>query len=414
MIVEILVVGDEVLCGAVADTNSGDVARALLPLGQEVTRVTQVGDVAEAIVTAAAAAVTRARVLVVSGGLGPTPDDRTKEALAVLFGDTLELDAATLEDIRQRFAQRGLVMAASNRKQAFLPRSGLKIPNAVGSAPGVHWRRPGCDVFLLPGVPDELREMLQSYVVPQVRSIEATTPPRLAVFRTVGLAESDVAQRLQPVMAGSGALRWSFYPGRDGLDVQVMGAVTDAGFDSACAAVRATLAEYTYTEEPGVPLAEIVRRLCVQRGQTLAVAESCTGGLLGGRITAVAGSSAYFRGGFVTYDDAMKRDWLGVPATALSTHGAVSAEVAAAMAAGARERAHATFGLAITGVAGPGGGTGEKPVGLVVLALAAPDGTWTRRLQLGTRREWNRVYSSLLALDMLRRHALRLPIGDKR
>jgi nicotinamide-nucleotide amidase len=414
MIVEVLVVGDEVLRGAVADTNSGDVARALQPLGHEVVRVTQVGDVDEAIVTAAAAAVTRARVLVVSGGLGPTPDDRTKEALAVLFGDTLELDATTLEDIRQRFARRGMTMAAANQKQALLPRSGSKIPNAVGSAPGVHWRRPGCDVFLLPGVPDELREMLQSYVVPHVREIEVSAPPRLAVFRTVGRAESDVAQSLQPVMSASASPRWSFYPGREGLDVQVLGAVADDGFDSVCAAVRATLGECIYTEEPGVSLAEIVRRLCVQRGQTLAVAESCTGGLLGGRITEPAGSSAYFRGGFVTYDDAMKRDWLRVPADMLAKHGAVSAEVASAMAEGARERAKSTFALAITGIAGPGGGTADKPVGLVLLALAAPDGTWTRRVQLGTRREWNRVYSSLLALDMLRRHAQQLPIGDKR
>src|SRR5262245_5258317 len=198
--IEVLVVGNEVLSGAVADTNSGAVARALLPLGLEVERVTQVGDVPEAIARAAAEAVQRARVLVVSGGLGPTPDDCTKEALAAHFGSRLELDAETLEEIRRRFAERGLVMSESNRKQALLPEGALKIPNPVGSAPGVHWRLPGCDVFLLPGVPDELRAMLDSYVVPQLQTLGGAAPLRRAVFRTVGLPESEIAQRLQPTI----------------------------------------------------------------------------------------------------------------------------------------------------------------------------------------------------------------------
>ncbi|HZM17426.1 MAG TPA: CinA family nicotinamide mononucleotide deamidase-related protein [Candidatus Krumholzibacteria bacterium] len=414
MSVEVLVVGNEVLAGAVADTNSGAVARALAALGHEVARVTQVGDVPEAIAQAAAEAVQRARVLVVSGGLGPTPDDCTKEALAAHFGSRLELDAETLDDIRRRFAERGLVMPESNRKQALLPQGARKIPNPVGSAPGVHWRLAGCDVFLLPGVPDELCAMLDSYVLPELRRLGGRTPARRAVFRTVGLPESEIAQRLQPTMAAYAAWRWGFYPGRQGLDVQVVDASSNASaseFDVACAAVREALGDIVYTEEEGVPLEEIVRRLCVEKGHTLAVAESCTGGLLGGWLTAAPGSSAYFIGGFVTYADATKRDWLGVPEEMLAQHGAVSAEVAIALARSARARAGATLGLAITGVAGPGGGTADKPVGLVFLALSAPDGEWSLRLQLGRRREANRAYSCLLALDLLRRYEIGLPLG---
>ena len=414
MSVEVLVVGNEVLAGAVADTNSGAVARALWPLGHEVARVTQVGDVPEAIAGAAAEAVQRARILVVSGGLGPTPDDCTKEALAAHFGSPLVFDAETFEEIRRRFAARGLEMPESNRKQALLPQGARKIPNPVGSAPGVHWRLPSCDVFLLPGVPDELDAMLDSYVVPQVRALGASAPPRRVVFRTVGLPESEVAQRLQPTMAAHAELRWGFYPGSQGLDVQIVepSGVAGSTFDAVCAAVRTVLGDIVYTEEAGVPLEEIVRRLLVEKGHTLAVAESCTGGMLGGRLTAAAGSSAYFLGGFITYADGAKRDWLGVPEELLAEHGAVSAEVAIAMARSVRGRAGATLGLAVTGVAGPGGGTATKPVGLVFLALAAPEGEWCLQLRLGRRRALNRTFSCLLALDLLRRYELGLPLGE--
>src|SRR5262245_44869703 len=261
--------------------------------------------------------------------------------------------------------------------------------------------------------------MLDSYVVPQLQTLGGAAPLRRAVFRTVGLPESEIAQRLQPTIAAYATLRWGFYPGRQGLEVQIVDAsrapaAMPAGheFAAACAAVRAALGDIVYTEEAGVPLEEIVRRLCVAKGHTLAVAESCTGGMLGGRLTAAAGSSAYFLGGFITYADATKRDWLGVPEELLAQHGAVSAEVAVALARSARARAGATLGLAITGVAGPGGGTAAKPVGLVFLALAAPEGAWSRRLQLGRRRELNRAFSCLLALDLLRRYELGLPLGE--
>ena len=414
MIIEVLVVGDEIVSGVTADTNSGSVARALFERGHFVSRVTHVGDRAADVAQAAREAMQRARVLIVSGGLGPTPDDLTKEAFSALFDDELVLDEATLEEIRQRFARRGLAMSETNRKQALLPRGGRKIANPLGSAPGVHWARRDCDVFLLPGVPPELRRMLVDDVVPHVCALAPAAPPRLAVLRTLGLPESQVAESVRPLQAQLAGVRVGFYPSRQGVDVKLLqeGATPEA-FDAARAAVRQALGVAVYTEEPGVSLEEVLRRLFVERGWRLAVAESCTGGLLGARLTHVPGSSAFFLGGFVTYENRTKQEWLGVPPALLEAHGAVSAEVAAAMARGARERAGAQVGLAITGIAGPTGGTEEKPVGLVYLGLATADACWTRRLQLGTARALNRELACMLALDMLRRLALGRPQGEK-
>jgi competence/damage-inducible protein CinA-like protein len=409
---EVLVVGEEVLAGATVDTNSGDVARAVQPVGLRVARTVAVGDRPDEIRDAARAALARAHLLVVTGGLGPTPDDCTKEALAELFADELELDPATLEEIRARFAARGLAMPESNRKQALLPRAARKIPNTIGSAPGVHWVRGEAEIFVLPGVPAEMRAMLEAYVVPRLAELTAGRAVPSAEFRTAGVAESALVEKLQEVLAQHAGLEWGFYAGLQGVDIRVRQGETGGDLAAAAAAVRAALGHSIYTEEPGVPLEEIVRRLLVERGHRLAVAESCTGGLLGGRITAVSGSSACFVGGFITYADATKEAWLGVSAELLQRHGAVSAPVAAAMARGVRARAGVELGVAVTGIAGPTGGTAEKPVGLTFLALAAADGCWTRRQLFGKHRQMNRDLASQRGLDLVRRYELGDVVGD--
>jgi nicotinamide-nucleotide amidase len=409
---ELLVVGEEVLAGATVDTNSGDVARAVQRVGLRVARTTAVGDRPADIQEAARAALARAEVLVVTGGLGPTPDDCTKEALAELFADELDLDPATLEEIRARFAARGLTMPESNRKQALLPRAGCKIPNPLGSAPGVHWVRAEAEIFVLPGVPAEMRAMLEAYVVPRLGELATGAPVPSAEFRTAGVAESALVEKLQSVWAQHAGLEWGFYAGLQGVDVRIRQGESGGDLAAACAAVRAALGHSIYTEEPGVPLEEVVRRLLVERGHRLAVAESCTGGLLGGRITAVSGSSACFVGGFVTYADATKQEWLGVSAELLERHGAVSVPVAAAMARGVRARAGVELGLAVTGIAGPTGGTADKPVGLTFLALAAPNGCWTRRQLFGNHRQTNRELACQRALDLVRRYELGDEIGE--
>ncbi len=413
MDVEILVVGDEIVSGLRNDTNSDHVAQQLAGCGLHVGRVTQVRDRPEEIRDAARGALARTRVLIVTGGLGPTPDDLTKEALAEMFEDPLEFDAATLDDMAQRWAARGMQMPEVNRKQAYLPRSARKIDNPVGSAPGVHWERDGAHVFVLPGVPAEMHAMLEQGVLPHLHEFVPASRARTAEFRTTGKGESALAQRLLPVLDRYPEVAWSFYPSTRGVDVRLRDETgRSAQFDAAVRDVRETVGAYVYSEEHGVPLAEVVQRMLRQRELELAVAESCTGGLLGARITEIAGSSDVFVGGFVTYANRTKRAWLEVPQELLDAHGGVSAPVALAMARGARARAASDLGLAITGVAGPGGGTADKPVGLVFLALASARGAWSRRLQLTARREDNREISCHLALDMVRRHLLGLPVGD--
>ncbi len=413
MSIEVLAVGDELLMGTTQDTNSGFVARELFALGLALRRVTVVGDAAPDIAAALGEALARARAVVVTGGLGPTVDDRTKEVVAEYFALPLELDAAILEDIRARFARRGRPMPEINVKQAMMPRGARKIPNPVGSAPGVHFSRDGRDVFLLPGVPAEMRAMFHDTVLPHLQSTLAPAAGCFAAFRTVGVPESEVAERIAPVMAEHPDAEWAFYPGWGGVDVKVRRVgVADPRWEALQSALRTTLGPTCYTEIAAETLAEVVQHTLVARRMTLAVAESCTGGLVGARFTTAAGASACFIGGFVTYANEAKQQWIDVPEAVLREHGAVSAPCAAAMARGARSRAGSDIAVAVTGIAGPDGGTPEKPVGLVYLALDALDGCWTRRLQLFADRELNRQVASQLALDLVRRHLNGLPVGD--
>jgi len=410
--IEVLAVGDELLSGATLETNSNWIARALFESGLDLGRVTIVGDDAAPLADAVAAALTRARVLIVTGGLGPTLDDRTKEIVAAHLGDPLELDAATLEDIRDRFARRGLVMSEVNTKQALLPRGGTRIPNPIGSAPGVHWQRDGREIFLLPGVPREMQAMMQATVLPRVAALYPEVPPRRAIFRTVGLPESELAQRLLPLTNANDAIGWAFYPGTDGVDVRLRSSLDAVAWDAVRDGVRSTAGAYIYSETAGETLAAVVLHALRARNWTFVTAESCTGGFVSQRVTDVPGSSTVFRGGFVTYANAAKVAWLGVSEELLAAHGAVSAAVAVAMARGARARAESDVAIAVTGIAGPDGGTPEKPVGLIYFGLATAAGCWTRRLQLGPDRDTNRRYSSQLALDMVRRHLQGLPAGE--
>jgi nicotinamide-nucleotide amidase len=411
--IETLAVGDELLSGSTQDTNSRFVARELATLGLRLERMTCASDDAALLRRAVEEALGRCDVLLVTGGLGPTPDDRTKEIVAEILADDLELDPLVLEDIRRRFVARGRSMPEINRKQALRPRGGRWIPNPVGSAPGVHWTSGGREIFLLPGVPAEMQAMLRDTVLPFLgRSVPPGSVLR-ATFRTCGIPESELAERLRALVDAHPEVEWAFYPSWGLVDVQVRGVAAASGrWAELCAGIRAVASHFLYSEDASVPLAEVVRRALADAGATLAVAESCTGGLVGARMTEVAGASACFLGGFVTYSNAAKTAWLGVPPGLLQTHGAVSAEVATAMARGARLRAAADIAVAVTGIAGPTGGTAEKPVGLVFLALDAAAGTWTRRLSLGPHRDMNRAVASHLALDLVRRHLAGLPVGD--
>ena len=255
--------------------------------------------------------------------------------------------------------------------------------------------------------------MFTATVLPWLQRKHAAGPSCFAAFRTAGVPESELAERLRDVIAGHTTVTWAFYPGWGGVDVKLRRAGSpDATWEELCRDTRAVLGSNVYSENPDESLAEVVQHALVAHGWTLAVAESCTGGLLGARLTDPAGASACFTGGFITYANEAKERWLDVPAEVLRVHGAVSAECALAMARGARRRASSDIAVAVTGIAGPTGGTPEKPVGLVFLALDAEGAASTRRLQLFTQRELNRYAASQLALDMVRRFLAGLPAGD--
>lgn len=412
-----LAIGDEIVGGLTTDTNSGFLAGELRAVGVEPVAGFSVPDDEEAIVRTLERALEEADLVVCTGGLGPTADDLTTACVARLAGRDLVLDAPSLAHIEGIFRARGVEMPLNNRKQALFPAGATVFPNPTGSAPGfvcpverggrTRW------VACFPGVPRETRAMVPASLVPWV---EARSPgQRFAsrVFSTFGLPESKLDELLVGVVREDEA-RLAFraaFP-RVQARLTVAGAPGDdleGRLDALEARVRERLGPHLYaTGDEGME--ETVGRLLRERGLTLAVAESCTGGRIGDRITDVPGSSAYFLLGVATYSNEAKRDVLGVPSEILEAHGAVSAETARAMAEGARRLAGADLGLSTTGIAGPGGGTPEKPVGTVCVGLAWEGGAWSKRYDVGDRgRDWIKGMTAQIALDRVRRWLLGEP-----
>lgn len=407
----ILAIGDEIVSGLTADTNSSFLAEALRAEGVELVSFFAVPDDPPAIRRGLERALEDADLVVATGGLGPTADDLTTSVVADTLGTSLLLDEPSIRRMEERFRARGLEMPGNNRKQAMLPSGALVVPNPAGTAPGficpATWRGEPKHVACFPGVPSEMRAMVEATLLPWVR--ERAPAERFAsrVFSTFGLSESGLDELLEgaidPVEARL-AFRAAFPRIQARLTVRgPAGEDLERRLDELEARVRERLGEHVYaTGDAGME--DAVGDMLRARGLTLAVAESCTGGLIGHRITDVPGSSAYFLGGVVAYADAAKTGLLGVRPETLSRHGAVSTEVAEEMAAGVRLRFGADLGLATTGIAGPGGGTPGKPVGTVCVALAWPGGTESRRYDLASRsREWIKMMTAQVALDRLRR-----------
>jgi nicotinamide-nucleotide amidase len=408
---EIIAVGSELLTPFRMDTNSLYLTEQMNQLGVEVIFKSVVGDDLGRLVAAAQHALFRSDVVILSGGLGPTEDDLTREAVAQALRVPLRRNEKVLAGIEQRFAARGWKMSPNNAKQADVLEGATVLPNPNGTAPG-QWFSGQIDgreriVILLPGPPHELKALFEAECRERLREKLPTAFLATRVLKVAMLGESHVDARVAPIykrfaevqttiLAGAGEIQLHFTSRAESMEA------AQARVDEAADAVEEELDDAVYSRD-GQSLEQIVGYWLQMRNATLAVAESCTGGLLGERITSVGGSSRYFAGGAIVYSNTVKTELAGVPADMIERHGAVSREVAAALAEAIRYRCDTTLGIGITGVAGPAGGTPEKPVGLVFHALASASGTEViERIFPGDRKRI-RWFATTLALDMVRK-----------
>lgn len=402
----VLSIGTELTRGELVNSNAGWLSAELVALGFEVIEHTVVDDDAKRIGEAVLRLASRVPVIVATGGLGPTTDDLTSEAVATALGRRLVRDDASLEHIRRRFERLGRPMLASNVKQADFPEEADVLPNAVGTAAGFAVRVGECAAHFMPGVPHEMKRMFEEQVVPRIRALAPNTSFQ-SHLRTFGLPESAVGERLDGVEGAYPGITLGYRAHFPEIEVKVLARSASRALarelcDRATAEVRARLGTHAYGEAqdtfPGV-----VGRAVRLRGWTLAIAESCTGGLIGQMLTREPGASEFLLLDAVTYANSAKTQILGVNEETIRWHGAVSPEVAEAMARGAKSVAAADIALAVTGVAGPGGGSETKPVGTIYVALARPDGSIDVKHRLfGGDREQNRILAAYTGLQMLR------------
>jgi nicotinamide-nucleotide amidase len=411
MKLEVVTIGTELVLGLTPDTNAAELGRALAAAGAEVVRHVAVPDRPAAIRAAIGEALERTGFVIATGGLGPTRDDMTKAEVAALFGKELRLDQNVLRTLEARFRRLGRPMPAVNRTQAEVPEGATVLPNPRGTAPGL-WLEDarGRVAILLPGVPSEMRGLLVEEVLPRVAQRSGDGRVVLSrTLRTTGVPESALAERIGPVEDDIMPLTLAYLPSTEGVDLRVTawGLRKDEAERLLAAAVtvlRERAREHSYGED-STDLAAVV--LGLLRGERLAVGESCTGGLVAARITAVPGASEVFVGGVVAYADPVKSDLLDVPRATLEAHGAVSEQTVRAMAEGVQRRFAAGAAIAVTGIAGPGGGTPEKPVGTVWLAArVGADTRAVKRVFPGDRGEI-RARAAQAGLDLLRRMLVR-------
>jgi nicotinamide-nucleotide amidase len=403
---EVVSVGTELLLGQIVDTNAAYIARVLSELGISLYRRTTVGDNMERLLAALKLAMDESDVIITIGGLGPTLDDITRDGLALAFNDALVPNDKIAAGLRDFFHSRGMPLLDSNLRQALVPTHGRALPNPNGTAPGLLFEKDGKIGIALPGPPNEFLPMVDNDVAPFLRAKTGNIGTiRSLVLRVAGVGESAVEDRVKDLMQDANPTVAPYAKvGEVHLRVTAEADTAeqaDAMIAARAAQVRERLGDAIYGENDD-PLEKAVVDLLVARRQTVSTAESCTGGLVAERITNVAGSSAVFVGGVVAYSNAVKTALVGVPEEMLARVGAVSAEVGQALAEGARARFRTDFGIGITGVAGPGGGTAEKPVGLVYIAAAYPGGCDVERVNYIGSRQIVRHRAAQTALNMLR------------
>ncbi len=404
---EIITIGDEILIGQIVDTNSAWMGQQLNAVGIDVARISSISDSENAIASALDNIYPETKLVLLTGGLGPTKDDLTKNVLASYFKMELTYRPEIFDHILQLFATMGRVPSANNKQQAMLPNGCRVLHNALGTAPGMLFMHNGIYIVSMPGVPYEMKHIMQTHVLPIVSKELLRQHILHRTLLTVGVPESELSERLENFeseMPVGIKLAYLPRPGMVRLRLTAKGSDENAVIAlvaSQEAKLKAVLGSVVYgTDEERIE--KIVGDLLVARGETIATAESCTGGYIAHLITSIPGSSGYFLGSVVAYANAVKTSFLGVDEAALQTHGAVSERVVCQMAEGARSKLKSTWALATSGIAGPDGGTESKPVGTVWIALAGPNGTQAHKFMFGKDRERNIKKSAFAAIDLLR------------
>ena len=407
---EIIAIGSELLAPNRTDTNSLWLTERLNRLGIDVKLKTIVGDDDARLEELIKDAVKRSRVVITTGGLGPTEDDITRKVVARALGRRLTLDETMLDEIRTRFQSFGVTMPERNSRQAMVIDGSEVLPNPNGTAPGLYLEHAGCAIALLPGPPRENQPMFENHVQARLEKLSGETRFARRVLRVAGMGESAVDEKIAPIYSQYENPQTTILFNSSEIEIHLRAhgrteAEAESLLDDLSLKLEKELGNSVFSFR-GETMEEVVGRRLAITGFTLAVAESCTGGLVAQRLTNVPGSSGYFIEGVVTYSNESKTRLLGVDKKLIRDHGAVSKEVARDMARGVRHRAKTDFGLAVTGIAGPGGGTEEKPVGLVYIALADDAHTEHKRFKLPGDRELVRWRASQAALDMLRRRLI--------
>ncbi len=417
----ILSTGDEITTGKVVDTNANYLADKLHEIGIDLAAVITVGDVPDRLEWAWRTGIQLGDVVLSTGGIGPTADDLTTETIARITGRKLFRHEPSVETMRRMFATINRVMPENNLKQADFPEGAEVIPNPLGTAPGFHL--PVTDgnggrvshLIVMPGVPREMKPMMENWVIPWLGKNRGTNKVfAVGIFQTFGISESGLDQAVLGLIKpeeGKVGFRASFPQISMKIAVEGEPGEAEKKLEELSERVRAKISNYVFAEGDA-SMEEVVAQLLIHHKVKLAVAESCTGGLIGHRLTNVPGSSKFLLADLITYSNEAKQDLLGVTDTTLNTHGAVSEECVREMAAGVRKRVGADVGIATSGIAGPDGGTPDKPVGTVCIALDSEDVKTSRRYQMRGTRDWVKLLSSQVALDWLRRYALKIPIEE--
>jgi len=412
MDVEILTVGDELLLGQTIDTNSAYIARKLSEFGLIPRFKSSVGDSVDEIEIAIKLAIKRAGLVIATGGLGPTDDDNTKKAIVKVFQRRLVLDDKILEDIRARYRKRGIEMPTINENQALIPSGSQMFKNTIGSAVGIGIIENNYIFIALPGVPTEMKMMMDEEIIPFLSNKKLGQPVKIITLKTNGFFESQLAEIIAPELKLEPGVKLAYLPSFSGVDLRIVAmgdeqTIANEQAQKVEAYIEKKIGKHVYGRN-GDTLPSVVGQLLKDKNKTVATAESCTGGQLGEMITSISGSSSYYLGGVVAYSNEIKKAQLGVQGETLEKYGAVSAECVVEMAVGCRKSLKSDYALSITGIAGPEGGTKEKPVGTTFIGLSSAHNVFARHFNFGVEREMVRSRACYAALELLRREILEI------